>query len=60
MESMHILFDMNLLLYIIWFPLQIATIELAADENPVGVVLGGILYVSLRICISNDGFSVYT
>ena len=40
--------------------LKISTIGLAVNKNPVGVVLGGILYVSLRICISNEGFSIYT
>lgn len=40
--------DNNLFLYVVLMNLlfsQIATISLAADENPLGVVLGGVVYV---------------
>jgi hypothetical protein len=33
----------GLILHYVWLPFQIATIGLAADENPFGVVIGGIV-----------------
>lgn len=39
----HILFYLILILHNAWLQFQIATIGLAADENPFGVVLGGIV-----------------
>ena len=35
-----------------WISCQIATIGLAADENPFGVVIGGIMYELLLLLTS--------